>query len=68
MIDSGVLKGFVTIHPRWAGFKVDDYKEASFSAYKETDREELPAEAAIQPGAFDLRGYEIARTQFFDVQ
>ena len=68
VIDSGVLKGFVTIHPRWAGFKVDDYKEASFSAYKETDREELPAEASIQPGAFDLRGYEIARTQFFDVQ
>ncbi len=68
VIDSGVLKGFVSIHPRWAGFKVSDYQEASFSAYGDATYDEPPSEASIQPGEFDLRGYEIARTQFFDVQ
>jgi len=25
VIDDGILKGFVTINPRWAGFKEFDY-------------------------------------------
>lgn len=34
VIDSGVLKGFVTIHPRWAGFKVlKQYRKLSRRLY-----------------------------------
>lgn len=72
VIDSGVLKGFVTVHPRWAGFKDIDYYAASRSVY--TD-EELTAEETVifddipetvNEGDFDLRGFEITRTEFFD--
>ena len=72
VIDSGVLKGFVTVHPRWAGFKDIDYYAASRSVY--TD-EELSSEEIViyddipenvNEGDFDLRGFEITRTEFFD--
>ena len=29
VIQDGILKGYVTVHPKWAGFTVDDYYEAS---------------------------------------
>ena len=32
VIDSGFLKGFVVINPRWAGFKAKDYYQAGSSA------------------------------------
>lgn len=68
VIDTGVLKGFVSIHPRWAGFKVADYKEASFSAYNNIEQDILAPNPSVSPGDFDLRGYEIARTEFFNMQ
>ena len=37
VIDSGLLKGFVTISPKWAGFKAVDYMQASMSVYTEED-------------------------------
>lgn len=67
VIPEGVLKGFVSINPRWAGFKEDDYINASASVYNGT--EQTPASSVpveVQSGDFDLRGYEIARSQFFD--
>lgn len=67
VIPEGALKGFVLIHPRWAGFKADDYRRASASVYMEDGprpNEEIAVNA--QAGDFDLRGYEIARAQFFD--
>ena len=33
VVEDGVLKGFVTINPRWAGFKEGDYYQASKSVY-----------------------------------
>lgn len=75
VIDSGILKGFVTVHPRWAGFKVQDYYQAARSVYLsengEADAgEEAPQEIGYQveaqPGDFDLRGFEIARAELFD--
>ena len=33
VIHEGILKGFVTINPRWAGFKAQDYYQAARSAY-----------------------------------
>lgn len=43
VIDSGVLKGFVTINPRWAGFKEADYMNAAQSVYIEDDN--VPSES-----------------------
>ena len=65
VIPNGALKGFVTVNPRWSGFKAQDYKEASASVY--TDEEiPSPQNSPFASGDFDLRGFEIARAQFFD--
>lgn len=67
VIPEGVLKGFVSINPRWAGFKEDDYINASASVYNGTEQTSASsAPVEVQFGDFDLRGYEIARSQFFD--
>lgn len=67
VIPEGVLKGFVSINPRWAGFKEDDYINASASVYNGTEQTSASsALVEVQSGDFDLRGYEIARSQFFD--
>ena len=65
VIDSGILKGFVSIHPRWAGFAEEDYYMASDSI--ENGMYLVPAqpiEIKAKKGSFDLRGYELVRTQF----
>ncbi|TCL60543.1 DNA invertase Pin-like site-specific DNA recombinase [Kineothrix alysoides] len=68
VISNGPLRGFVSINPRWAGFKPDDYRDASYSAYDGgiVKFPTAPVEFKAQSGDFDLRGYEIARAQFFD--
>ena len=67
VLPDGVLKGFVSINPRWAGFKEDDYISASLSVYGGTEQFLPPSSPVkVQSGDFDLRGYEIARSQFFD--
>ena len=67
VLPDGVLKGFVSINPRWAGFKEDDYINASLSVYGGTEQFLPPSSPVkVQSGDFDLRGYEIARSQFFD--
>ena len=69
VIDSGMLKGFVSINPRWAGFKEKDYYMAAKSVYAEV-KAETPDTASLQieveAGDFDLRGFEITRSEFFD--
>jgi len=67
VISDGALKGFVSINPRWAAFSADDYLVASESVYDETDKpESKPLEVMAQTGDFDLRGFEVTRSQFFD--
>lgn len=73
VIESGILKGFVTINPRWAGFSVDDYFRACHSAYhtQEGENNTSPIESPevkieLSAGDFDLRGFEITRSEFFD--
>lgn len=67
VIPDGALKGFVSINPRWAGFKDKDYQMASASVYDESITSPSNAfEVKAQSGDFDLRGFEIARSQFFD--
>lgn len=67
VIREGALKGFVSVNPRWAAFSADNYRSASESVYENGDQ--LPADGLqieAQFGDFDLRGFEIARSQFFD--
>lgn len=67
VISDGVLKGFVSVNPRWVGFCADDYRAASSSV--DDGQNKLQAEGfqiEAQSGDFDLRGYEIARSQFFN--
>ena len=73
VIESGILKGYVTINPRWAGFSTDDYFRACQSAYPTTDEDQSPTSAEptevqieVSAGDFDLRGFEITRSEFFD--
>lgn len=69
VIDSGLLRGFVTINPRWAGFKSADYYQASASIHPPDEQQadaSLPSSITLVPGDFDMRGFEIARSEFFD--
>lgn len=71
VIDSGKLRGFVIINPRWAGFQSREYFVAAQSVMQEdvhaTDSGR-PADSAPQSeaGAFDLRGFELTRSEFLD--
>ena len=67
VIREGALKGFVSVNPRWAGFRDVDYEVASESVYQEGENSSpglIQVEA--NTGDFDFRGFEIARSQFFD--
>ncbi len=69
VIDSGIFKGFVVINPRWAGFQENEYYQASHSVYEPQEIEQLNESEFVveaQAGEFDLRGFEIARAEFFD--
>jgi DNA invertase Pin-like site-specific DNA recombinase len=72
VIDSGILRGFVSINPRWAGFKEAEYYQASQSVYENENNEAAPVASVQQiqlsAGDFDLRGFEVARSEFFDAQ
>nr|WP_319489245.1 recombinase family protein [uncultured Caproiciproducens sp.] len=67
VIQNGALKGFVGVNPHWAAFTAADYRSASDSVYDGayTSVEKEPKVEA-KSGDFDLRGFEIARAQFFD--
>ncbi len=65
VITTGILKGFVTVHPRWAAFKSEDYKKA-YAALCDCPDQENESSVTVESGEFDLRGYEVARAEFFD--
>lgn len=67
VVPEGALKGFISINPRWAGFKADDYiyiAKTVCGGEEHTEGETIQIEA--QSGDFDYRGFEIAREQFFN--
>lgn len=70
VIKSGILQGFVIIYPRWAAFKEDDYMKASAGGYSPEEnplfKEEEEINIEMSTGDFDLRGFEVARTELFD--
>ena len=76
VIDSGLLRGFITINPRWAGFTLTDYYQAAASINPAANSTEVDLEGyeeqdpeihiQVEAGDFDMRGFEIARSEFFD--
>lgn len=66
VINDGALKGFVSINPRWTGFQASDYRTASESVLDDLLPRTPVTEIVVNSGDFDLRGFEIARSQFFD--
>lgn len=66
VIPEGALKGFVIINPRWASFNAEDYRMAS--GVIENDLADSTGDVIVVPqnGDPDFRGYEIARTEFFN--
>lgn len=67
IIDSGLLKGYININPKWAGFNEMDYITAARSLYQNLDDvPSQPTQFEVAKGDFDLRGFEITRSQFFD--
>ena len=61
VIQEGVLGGFVSINPRWAGFKKQDYLDAS----RTVDTLDNAAEKLFE--CIDgYQGYQVARGQFFN--
>lgn len=65
VIDAGLLKGYVTVHPKWAGFSEDDYFLASDSISDGVSCiPSKPLEITVNKGDLDLSGYELVRTQF----
>lgn len=69
VMDSGLLKGFVTVNPHWAGFKAVDYYQAATSIAAKSEEAGSQVEEItfrVEAGDFDMRGFEIARTELFD--
>jgi hypothetical protein len=65
VIKNGWLKGYVVIHPKWAGFSEQDYYMASASVSEGISK--IPSksrELRINKGEIDLSGYELVRSQF----
>lgn len=75
VIESGLLRGFVTINPRWAGFKPEDYYRAvdgvlgedlSTPASASGKETETNSTISVSAGDFDMRGFEVTRSELFD--
>ncbi len=65
VISGGALKGYVVVHPKWAGFTTDDYYFASDSVYEGINKIPAgPTEYRVGKGNIDLSGYELVRREF----
>lgn len=67
VIEEGILKGFIPIHPHWAGFTKDDYINASKSVEGSSPLSNDSYSYEANDGDFDLRGFEVVRGQFLGV-
>lgn len=70
VIEAGLLKGFVIISPKWAGFKAIDYMQASMSVYDDEESyfsssTESNFTFEVEAGDFDMRGFEVLSASFF---
>lgn len=66
VIKNGILIGFIIINPRWSAFTVEEYTKASKSISASDLQESKELEVIVKAGDFDLRNYQVVRSQFFD--
>lgn len=66
VIKNGILIGFIIINPRWSAFTVEEYINASKSIDTSNLKESKELEVVVKAGDFDLRNYQVVRSQFFD--
>lgn len=65
VINDGILKGYVSVHPKWAGFTEEDYYTASDSINTDLSCISSKAiEVKVNKGDLDLSGYELVRSEF----
>lgn len=64
VVKEGTLKGFVSINPRWGGFKAEDYNKACIKAYNGKYLDKVTIKA--NKGDLDFRGFEVAHGHFFE--
>ena len=64
-VPKGALQGFVAINPRWSGFTAADYSDASMHVCEQNPIPCKQTKIEVFPGDFDLREFEVARSQFF---
>ena len=64
VINEGILKGFVMINIKWAGFRAEDYLSAYNAIVENSKTIPLKKKQKIKDGDFDLSGFEVTRLQF----
>lgn len=68
VIESGVLKGFITVNPTWSGFKPESYIKAYRTVIPNNTEHDIKEKTIkVREGEFDLRGYQVAYGQFFNI-
>ena len=67
VVPDGLLAGYVTINPRWSGFKPKDYLAACESIAPESIPEDEEPTITVEEGDLDLRGFQIVPAMYFSV-
>ncbi|MDO4650203.1 MAG: recombinase family protein, partial [Eubacteriales bacterium] len=69
VIEDGILSGYVVVNTKWAAFKAQDYIDSYVKVFGDPPKEITESiEVEGKEGEFDLRGFEIARSQFFSTK
>ncbi len=63
VVEDGLLKGFVIVHPRWGGFGEAEYTKAARSVGVDSAS---PMQIELHPGDLDLRGFQAVRPELYD--
>lgn len=66
VMPEGILKGFITVNPRWAGFSADDYYNAFHTIIEDYKPSSENLKVKANTGDFDMRKFEVAHGQYFD--
>lgn len=69
VVTSGILAGYVTVHPFWAPFTEKDYFKTSEKAIDGLIKiPPNPAKFNVEKGSVDLRGFELVRRAFLSTK
>lgn len=65
VVDSGILRGYVSVNRLWSGFSDNDYCEACESVYEQSELSDTNEPGDNISGDFSLDGYRVVRSHFF---